>query len=69
MGELELAPIEFQATCDAAQGGVLLALPALRALRALARVAGTTSLPGAGRVGQTWPLPALILTAGGIEYN
>ena len=29
MGELESAPIEFQATCDVAQGGVLLALPTL----------------------------------------
>lgn len=32
MGELESAPIEFQATCDVAQGGVLLALPALLAV-------------------------------------
>jgi hypothetical protein len=31
MGELESAPIEFQATCDVAQGGALLALPALLA--------------------------------------
>jgi hypothetical protein len=31
MGELESAPMEFQATCDVAQGGVLLALPALLA--------------------------------------
>jgi len=31
MGALESAPIEFQATCDVAQGGVLLALPALLA--------------------------------------
>jgi hypothetical protein len=31
MGELESAPVEFQATCDVAQGGVLLALPALLA--------------------------------------
>jgi hypothetical protein len=31
MGGLESAPIEFQATCDVAQGGVLLALPALLA--------------------------------------
>jgi hypothetical protein len=31
MGELESAPIEFQAACDVAQGGVLLALPALLA--------------------------------------
>ena len=31
MGELESAPIEFQSTCDVAQGGVLLALPALLA--------------------------------------
>src|SRR5260370_22951755 len=30
-GVLESAPIEFQATCDVAQGGVLLALPALLA--------------------------------------
>jgi hypothetical protein len=73
---------EFQTTCDVAQGGVRLALPALLAagllrctpgfyqlpngfygiesvflllgLMALAHpFAGTTSLPGAGRVGQT----------------
>ena len=31
MGELESAPIEFQATCDVTRGGVLLALPALLA--------------------------------------
>jgi predicted nucleic acid-binding Zn-ribbon protein len=31
MGELESAPVEFQPTCDVAQGGVLLALPALLA--------------------------------------
>jgi len=31
MGELESAPIEFQAACDVAQGGVLLAVPALLA--------------------------------------
>src|ERR1017187_7974851 len=31
MGELESAPIEFQAACDVAQGGVLLSLPALLA--------------------------------------
>ena len=31
MGELESAPIEFQATCDVVGGGVLLALPALLA--------------------------------------
>jgi hypothetical protein len=31
MGALESAPIEFQPTCDVAQGGVLLALPALLA--------------------------------------
>ena len=30
-GELESAPIEFQATCDVVQGGALLALPALLA--------------------------------------
>ena len=31
MGALESAPVEFEATCDVAQGGVLLALPALLA--------------------------------------
>jgi len=31
MGELESAPIEFESACDVAQGGVLLALPALLA--------------------------------------
>ena len=29
MGELTAAPIQFQAGCDVAQGGVLMALPAL----------------------------------------
>lgn len=29
MGALESAPIEFAASCDVAQGGVLLGLPAL----------------------------------------
>jgi hypothetical protein len=37
MGELESAPIEFQATCDVAQGGVLLGLPALLAAGLLRR--------------------------------
>jgi hypothetical protein len=37
MGELESAPIEFQATCDVAQGGALLALPALLAAGMLDR--------------------------------
>ncbi len=32
MGALESAPIEFQAACDVARGGVLLALPALLAV-------------------------------------
>jgi hypothetical protein len=31
MGELESAPIEFEAAADIAEGGVLLALPALLA--------------------------------------
>lgn len=31
MGELTAAPIQFQAGCDVAQGGVLMALPALLA--------------------------------------
>ena len=31
MGQLESAPIEFEATCDVTNGGVLLALPALLA--------------------------------------
>jgi predicted nucleic acid-binding Zn-ribbon protein len=31
LGELESAPVEFQPACDVAQGGVLLALPALLA--------------------------------------
>jgi len=32
MGELESAPIQFQATCDVTRGGVLLALPGLLAV-------------------------------------
>jgi hypothetical protein len=36
MGALESAPIAFEATCDVAQGGVLLALPALLAAGLLA---------------------------------
>jgi hypothetical protein len=31
-GDLESAPIQFQATCDVTGGGVLLALPALLAV-------------------------------------
>jgi hypothetical protein len=45
MGELESAPIEFQATCDVAQGGVLLALPALLAAGLLRRTAEFYQLP------------------------
>jgi hypothetical protein len=32
MGELESAPLQFQATCDVTRGGVLLALPGLLAV-------------------------------------
>ena len=45
LGELESAPIEFQATCDVAQGGVLLALPALLAAGLLRRVPEFYQLP------------------------
>ena len=45
MGELESAPIEFQATCDVAQGGVLLALPALLAAGLLRCTARLYQLP------------------------
>jgi hypothetical protein len=45
MGELESAPIEFQPTCDVAQGGVLLALPALLAAGLLRRVPEFYRLP------------------------
>src|SRR5437899_7220835 len=45
MGELESAPIEFQATCDVAQGGVLLALPALLAAGLLSCTARWYQLP------------------------
>src|SRR5438876_1209579 len=45
MGELESAPIEFQATCDVAQGGVLLALPALLAAGLLSCTARLYQLP------------------------
>ena len=45
MGELESAPIEFQATCDVAQGGVLLALPALLAAGLLRRTPEFYQLP------------------------
>jgi hypothetical protein len=45
MGELESAPIEFQATCDVAQGGVLLALPALLAAGLLRCTAQMYQLP------------------------
>ena len=37
MGELESAPVEFQATCDVAGGGVLMAVPALLAQGLLRR--------------------------------
>ena len=45
MGELESAPIEFQAACDVAQGGVLLALPALLAAGLLRCMAEFYELP------------------------
>jgi transposase-like protein len=45
MGALESAPIEFQATCDVAQGGVLLALPALLAAGLLCRMPEFFQLP------------------------
>jgi len=45
MGALESAPIEFQATCDVAQGGVLLALPALLAAGLLRRTPEFYQLP------------------------
>ena len=45
MGELESAPIEFQATCDVAQGGVLLALPALLAAGLLRHTPELYQLP------------------------
>lgn len=45
IGELESAPIEFQATCDVAQGGVLLALPALLAAGLLRRTPELYQLP------------------------
>jgi hypothetical protein len=45
MGELESAPIEFQSTCDVAQGGVLLALPALLAAGLLCHTPEFYQLP------------------------
>ena len=45
MGELESAPIEFQSTCDVAQGGVLLALPALLAAGLLCHTGEFYQLP------------------------
>jgi hypothetical protein len=45
MGELESAPIEFHPTCDVAQGGVLLALPALLAAGLLRRTPEFYQLP------------------------
>jgi hypothetical protein len=45
MGALESAPIEFEATCDVAQGGVLLALPALLAAGLLRRMPEFYQLP------------------------
>jgi hypothetical protein len=45
MGELESAPIEFQASCDVAQGGVLLALPFLLAVGLLRHSAEIYQLP------------------------
>ncbi len=45
MGALESAPIEFQPACDVAQGGVLLALPALLAVGLLRYSADLYRLP------------------------
>jgi hypothetical protein len=45
MGALESAPIAFEVTCDVAQGGVLLALPALLAAGLLRRTREFYQLP------------------------
>jgi hypothetical protein len=45
MGALESAPIEFAAACDLAQGGVLLAVPALLAAGLLRRTSEFYQLP------------------------
>jgi hypothetical protein len=45
MGELDSAAIEFQANCDVAQGGVLLALPALLAAGLLRHTSEFYQLP------------------------
>jgi len=45
MGELESAPLEFHPACDVAQGGVLLALPALLAAGLLRRTPEFYQLP------------------------
>lgn len=45
MGMLESAPIEFQPACDVAQGGVLLALPALLAVGLLRHIPELYRLP------------------------
>src|ERR1022692_5288183 len=45
MGALESAPIAFHPTCDVAQGGVLLALPALLAAGLLRRTPEFYQLP------------------------
>ena len=46
MGELQSAPIEFQAACDVTKGGVLLALPALLAAGLLRHSLNLYTLPG-----------------------
>lgn len=45
MGELGSAPVEFQAACDVAQGGVLLALPSLLAVGLLRYTSEFYQLP------------------------
>ena len=45
MGQLESAPVEFQAACDVSHGGVLLALPALLAAGLLRRLPEMYQLP------------------------
>ena len=45
MGELQSAPIEFQAACDVTKGGVLLALPALLAAGLLRHSRSLYTLP------------------------
>ena len=64
MGELTAAPIQFQAGCDVAQGGVLMALPALLATGLLRYRPAMYQLPDSSST----PFCRKLLISGGLRF-